>query len=64
MCSFVGVGYLGLFGLRLLKGPWSGEEASGFVPEEAGAPGVRSIPGEGVYTWEGGIRSRYYGICV
>ena len=41
-----------------------GEEAAGFVPEEASAPGVRSIPGEGVYTWEGGIRSRYYGICV
>ena len=41
-----------------------GEEAVGFVPEEAGALGVRSIPEEGVYTWEGGIRSRYYGICV
>ena len=39
-----------------------GEEAAGFVPEEAGALGVRSE--EGVYTWEGGIRSRYYGICV
>ena len=100
-----GVGYLGLFGLRLLGGPWSvqgcllklrtwrkisggcsshheegvclvsafgesrvrayvGEEAAGFVPEEAGAPGVRSIPGKGVYTWKGGIRNRYYGICV
>ena len=41
-----------------------GEEAAGFVPEEAGAHGVRSIPREGVYTWEGGIRSRYCGICV
>ena len=40
------------------------EEAAGSVPEEAGAPGVRSIPGKGVCTWKGGIGSRYYGFCV
>ena len=31
-----------------------GEETAGSVPEGAGVPGVRSIPGKGVYTWKGG----------
>ena len=41
-----------------------GEEVAGSVPEEAGAPGVHSMPGKGVYTWKGGIGDRYYGFCV
>ena len=43
---------------------YAAEEAAGSVPEEAGAPGVRLIPGKGVYTGKGGIGHRYYGFCA
>ena len=98
----LGVGYLGLFGLWLIRGVVSGgcssghregvclvsgvrltlhegslesgeesrrranvgEEVAGSVPEKAGAPGVRSTLGKGVYTRKGGIGNRSYGFCV
>ena len=45
---FIGVGYLGLFGLRLMKGPWS---VRGYKKEDQG----REISGECSSGHEGGV---------
>ena len=54
----------GLFGLRLMKGPRFVQGCLLRQRGEAGAPGVRSALGDGVYTWKEGTGDRSYGFCV
>ena len=42
----------GLFGLRFMGGPWFVQGCLLRQRGEAGAPGVRSTLGKGVYTWK------------
>ena len=47
-----------------MRGPWFVQGCLLRQRGEAGAPGVRSALGEGVYTWKEGIGDRSCGFCV